>query len=488
MQSRFSYGHYQYGMASAYKPGGVLNSPDLSSTPIIPAPEYYFLTEDYMNSSGGDFQNYTEFDFILYGYFYKGYDRFAKSTSILPKGNIGFWSTISAAQESVMMMKGDAPQSSPPFADGQILPHRNWWTSKGLGVYKNVAYGYSGSLAAYGPDTVSLKPPTWIQSESIWPMSFPVSWTPTTTVVHTQPVPGNDTLIAVKVFPLTSAYSSVNPDLGLYIVTLAVKPWPTLNGYWGIWEIVPEHMYPDSAGLIELWSKILTNLESTGNQSPWHEDYYPVWIDMDSSSLTNYVGGVDYISLVSGEKISFALGYGASPWESGVGLGGRNVVRRINDSAILAYQFHGDISSPNSLPLIEVRQVDSNYNYTEVYYVSGDNAGKITINNPHLEWKIELDASDWWNPKREESINKYVIHENASTSNPGEFSTWDEAYASVKAKMALLETYDEGPVKFIYVSPGKEPVLPTTDDFKAFPLDGAGSVPFTLEGRTTFPE
>lgn len=65
---------------------------------------------------------------------------------------------------------------------------------------------------------------------------------------------------------------------------------------------------------------------------------------------------------------------------------------------------------------------------------------------------------------------------------------WDEAYATVKDEMALLETYDEGPITFIYVSPEKDPVLPTTDAFEAFPLDGAGTVPFTLEGRTAFPE
>jgi hypothetical protein len=130
------------------------------------------------------------------------------------------------------------------------------------------------------------------------------------------------------------------------------------------------------------------------------------------------------------------------------------------------------------------------YRFTDIYYVTSNDSGKITINNPWMDWKIVLDASDtsWYNPARKEEINTYYIHADASPDNPGEFTTWPEAHETVKDKMALLSSYDKT-IRFVYVSPTGVPVAsPSGEVYEPFPLSGSGTVPFIIEGISDFPE
>ena len=489
MQARFSQEHYKFNRAAAYKPGGVLNSPDLSSDSLILAPEFYFLTQDYLNSAGGGYSHYAGFDTISFFppwvYTDRVYERFTKSTAMIPSGNSGFWASISQAQDSIMMMKGDAYDSGGTFTSEPWFPAKSWWTSKNYALYKNVAYGYSGTVYNIPLDTNNVQPPYWLQSNSIWPMSFPKAWTGVTVPLLVLSVPGNDTLVAARIFPLTSSNFFDNPVLGCYVLALSVKAWPDLDGYWGIWEVIPEARFPGVLGINNLISWLDSTMQSLGGFPG-----YPVWLDTAASVYPDsIIGGVDYITATTGEKLSFTLGYGASPFaqQEVLFFGTQSPFRGINDSLQAARTRYGNPEAPGSFPLIEAKQVDENFGLTGVSYISWNDSGKILVNNPHLEWELELDATDWYNPARGEEVNAYYIHAAADTTSPAEFATWDEAYETVKEKMSGLTSYDKT-VKFYYVSPEKEPVHPASSAvYEQFPLSGSGSVPFTLEGREDFP-
>ena len=88
---------------------------------------------------------------------------------------------------------------------------------------------------------------------------------------------------------------------------------------------------------------------------------------------------------------------------------------------------------------------------------------------------------------RREEINTYYIYAGADPSSQGEFASWDEAYETVKAKMAQLSAYSKT-IHFIYVSSATPVMPPSGKAYEPFPLSGgSGSVPFVLEGRNQFP-
>jgi hypothetical protein len=366
IQARYTTQHYRYDNDPVYLPGGVQNAPDLSGVDLIRAPEFYFSTEKYMHSAGGDYMHYDAFDINSLGIVNADYDRFAKPSAYLPAGDIGYWGEgdIQSARNATMMIKGDETDVTPssPF----WFQNKDWWTSRNLGVYKNVVYGYSGKRYTENNQI-------WLTSSSIWPMSFPTGWFGLEIPV------GNWKL---KIFDLNSGNSFGNPDQGCYILATSVNPIPDRNGYWGFWEVIPKSRFPGANGLndlIQWFSQTNSAYAAQSNQD------------------------INYVTATSNEKLTFQLGYGVEVF--GQEFYGRNPIKKVNDDANYAKATYGDLGTTagiNGFPLIEVRQVDAAMHFTDVYYVTTDNNGYIKIRNPHLGTTIELDGRDWQNPKRTE--------------------------------------------------------------------------------------
>jgi hypothetical protein len=367
MQARYTTQHYRYDSDPVYLPGGVQNAPNLSGVDLIRAPEFYFTTERYMHSAGGDYVHYDAFDVFQAGQFNSDYDRFAKPSAYLPAGDIGYWGTgdIQAARNATMMIKGDETDGNPAYPLWYM--RKDWWTSRNLGVYKNVVYGYSGKRST---DNNVL----WLTSSSPWPMSFPTGW-------YGLEIPSGNWKL--KIFALNAGNPFGNPDQGCYILAASVNPAPVLNGYWGFWEVIPQSRFPGANGINDLIQ----------------------WFSQTNSGYTAQANqDINYVTATGNEKLTFQLGYGVESF--GLEAYGKNPIKLVNDDANYAKATYGDLGTPagiNSFPLIEVRQVDASMHFTDTYYVTTDNNGYIKIRNPTLGSTIELDGRDWQNPKRTET-------------------------------------------------------------------------------------
>ncbi len=198
-QPRYTERHYLQGKWPRY-PGRL---PELGhairtgETALEPAPEFYFITQDYMNSAGGRAEHYGGMDGWLPASLHRTNDLFAKPSSLLLPGDTGYWREWSDLEESTLVFRGDEKQH---------------YASNNTGVYKNLVYGYfTGSRA--------------------WPMNLPSSWS----VSRSRQFGA----LTLRIVDLSSQNGVSNPDYGLYLVLgrFARLPDAPLTGFW---EVIPE--------------------------------------------------------------------------------------------------------------------------------------------------------------------------------------------------------------------------------------------------------
>ncbi|HEU5074549.1 MAG TPA: hypothetical protein VFU02_10255 [Polyangiaceae bacterium] len=244
-QPRYTERHYLQGKWPRY-PGSL---PDLAhavrtgETALEPAPEFYFITQEYMNSAGGRAEHYGGMDAWLPASLRRANDLLAKPSSLLLPGDSGYWREWSDLEESTLVFRGDEKQH---------------WASNNTGVYKNLVYGY-------------------FTGDRSWPMNLPSTWS----------VSRNRQLgaLTLRVIDLSSNNGVSNPDFGIYVV---LGRFPRLPGaaLTGFWEVIPEARFE---ALEQVWDCVVRQNQARDfpDGGPYH---YSLCLSGDELSLNPRFG------------------------------------------------------------------------------------------------------------------------------------------------------------------------------------------------------
>jgi hypothetical protein len=362
MQSRYTSDHYGLSLALDPGPGAIRNMADqkpryfnsdgaiFMSGHFKPVTQFYFVTRDYLNAAGGYFRKYyddTLGDMDMLHKALKTYHAQSRAYAVITKGDDGYWGKDKDLMgEHMLTMIGNAPY---------------FWESKELATYKNLSFGY---LVAGEEDR-------W----NDWPQKYPAAWD-----VH---IAEPDFMIGhacFKIFDFTRMEE--HPLCGYYVVFARVRKNRKRGQYKhyarGLWEIVPAHIADSAAGL-----KQMVEAKNPPSFYSWDEriPYY-------------------YVSAVTGEKFQIDNKYGASD--------NCSAFEKIWDEQgreMDLVDYHVNNCSADSLKndigLIDVWQVDGNYQFTGYKYATGRGDGHIEIKNPHLEaaeLTVKIDSRDYKNP------------------------------------------------------------------------------------------
>lgn len=212
-QPRYTERHYLQGKWPRY-PGRL---PDLEDsirrgdTALEPAPEFYFITQDYMNSAGGRAEHYGGMDGWLPAALHRTNDLFAKPSTLLLSGDIGYWREWVDLEETTLVFRGEEKQH---------------YASNNTGVYKNLVYGY-------------------FTGTRDWPMNLPSSWS----------VSASRRLgaLTLRIVDLSSQNGVSNPNHRMYLVLgrFSRTPGAPLTGFW---EVIPEAQFD---AIEQVWNCVL---------------------------------------------------------------------------------------------------------------------------------------------------------------------------------------------------------------------------------------
>lgn len=198
----------------------------------------------------------------------------------------------------------------------------NWWNAENLGTYKNFTYGYSTTSGAL--------------------LSVPASWSSDTTTI--QP----SSAITYKIVNKTSArnFYVVIGNLSSIRKNILSK-----RVYRGFYEVIPGSAF---SSVSALQTYLLTN--------------NPASRFSDNNNLT--------YRLYSGEVLSLDKYAGYYDTQT------IKAITAADGTQLANNRFYIDVSNPSSMPLIDVRAVNSSYQYTGVKYAYSTGDGKIQIYNP----------------------------------------------------------------------------------------------------------
>lgn len=213
-QARYTERHYLQGKWPRY-PGRL---PQLGAAirqgtaKLEPAPEFYFITQDYMNSAGGRGEHYAGMDAWLPGALHSVNDLFAKPSTLILPGDVGYWRSFAEIEDSTLAFEGDAAH---PYA------------SNNTGVYKNLVYGYS-------------------TDDRAWPLALPNGWTATRARTVGE--------LTLRVVDLSNANTVSNPRFGFFVVLGRFRRTAANAPLTGFWQVVPEAEFDNEA---DVWDCIL---------------------------------------------------------------------------------------------------------------------------------------------------------------------------------------------------------------------------------------
>jgi hypothetical protein len=314
-----------------------------------PAPEYYFVTNDYMNVMGGK-ENYYP---ILSNYSFltsmaHNYDFLSRPNAVVTKGHIRDWGSGSG---STNLMKEDLLCQSSDFS--------SWWVAKNLGTYKNFSYGYAPASSS----------PV---------INIPVSWNAAPQQVFTPLASNGTTPIQYKIYDLRTT-DNFYAVVGTLTYNVNVSGTNVARAFW---EIIPGGSF---STLDDLRNYVLAN-----------------------NPADNFISGLTEYSykLKSQETAILANNGGYSSATPILRIYDENNVQLVNKD------YYVDMGNAVNMPLIDVRAVDSNYEYTGVKYAYSTGNGKIQIFNPksfpgHLNY-LCIDSSDYKNPAQYESSVPFI--------------------------------------------------------------------------------
>ncbi|MBN2444734.1 MAG: hypothetical protein JXJ04_25485 [Spirochaetales bacterium] len=236
---------------------------------------------------------------------------------------------------------------------------------RNLSTYKNVSIGM-----AYGDDIQVQYPPEWssLAAESFNTGSFNTK---------------------ILVFPAESGYELEGYYVVVHDVYGSFDSFVPMRA--GLWEIVPISMYSSASALRD--HLIAAN---------------------QNNNLTNEK--LDYVMAVTGETIHMDFSR-----SSGIYITSITDSNGVDMNMGEYYMEEGNLWQ---FPLLSVKEVDSNYNFTGYNYAYAAGDGRVEINNPHIGSYLTIDSSDYKNPKRTSSRDLFL-------SESGEFD-WRGENAAIE--------------------------------------------------------
>ncbi len=360
--------------------------------------QLYFVTPQFASVAGGSAQPYYDDESPILGIFsiqkdpLQTYDFLAKPTLILPRYDIGVNSDVGASstnadgtinssfygleslEQETITMRGEVtaegwteaiPCGTGSCTDTYIFHPTSYHSTsaKNSWVYKNFAYGYYHFSGKFQLPT---------SDRSDWPQKYPSSWTPAIpdfTIGHA----------SFKIFDFRSENSATHPLAGNYLILNRMFK-NNSSGIWfeysrGLWEVVPGNMYGSVSALKDYISQV--NL--------------PSFYDLEERNDFQYVMATTGEHLVLDDAVGSS---GANP----------NVIVSIKDATgtdIPLSTYLVDRSNNYTMAatgLMDVWEVDANYNFTGTKFVTTNAMGNITINNPRLGKSMVIDGSLYSNP------------------------------------------------------------------------------------------
>ncbi|MEU4427096.1 hypothetical protein AB0F81_41275 [Actinoplanes sp. NPDC024001] len=363
---------------------------------FAPVTQFAFTTRQYLNSAGGHNRRYY-FDFeipkavvdaillavtgvpfipgirdILTDFIndkirgtdvYKklrGSDVYSRPTTLIGRGNPQF---VVTGDDPSVVERADAFERELPTMRGQD----EFFSSKNLTVYKSLAVGYT-----FNPDD---------SRHQMFPQRYPAAW--------------ND-LVREK-------FSIHRADF--WIFDFRLEPDHPLSGhYWivsrfaksvdlgqfreygrGLWEVVPGYRFPNPAALRARIEQL----------NPEHH--------FDDNEANNY----RYRMATTGETIVIHNRFGSTATEQAF-------FQMLNaDGFPVPINRHSAnnarLEELRELPLMDVWQVDRDYEFTGRKYAYADGHGRVVVNNPFVGENLTIDAADYRFPARSVSDTNLTV-------------------------------------------------------------------------------
>ena len=241
-----------------------------------------------------------------------------------------------------------------------------YWASKNLTTYKSFSLGYT-----FNPDDDS--------RHLDWPQRYPEAWN------EFRVARFGIGRAALHVFDFTA--QPEHPLAGHYWV-LAQFSKSENEGQFrnygrGFWEVVPGHRFPDAGAL-------QAHIEATNPPSHFDNDE-----DHDYT----------YRLASTGERVVIHNRFGSSATDQAI-----LEIRAPDESKIPLNTYMADMRDKGALrqlPLMDVWQVDRDYQFTGMKYAYADGRGRVVIYNPFLGQTLTLDSSNYREPTR--SLNPVTI-------------------------------------------------------------------------------
>ena len=354
MHSRFGARDYEIG-----KPGRYLSSDGGKAVrgPLEALPELYFVTQRFLNAAGGSFNRLpVSGDTFKRRHGVQDLDFLARPHALIPRGHLDQWQDLNAMAAQAMLMQGS----------------ERYWRSDNSGTYKSFSYGYQ----AHPGRDMHLR----------YPMRYPSTWE---RFVYSEGEqkdwsPGPKSRAQFRFIDL----SKVEP-YGFYVVMARVSKSALDPTYRetsrGFWEVVPKERF---ATVRELKDATLGV-----NPASFYTD--------DTVGPSKYYR----YRMTTGELLELddTLGANAEHCE--------NPIRRLwapardgqgDETLKLADVIFDrcDAAAIERSPLLDVREVDAEYQFTgrKLAYAGGD--GQLIVDNPYIGATLWLDSSEHERPVR----------------------------------------------------------------------------------------
>ncbi|GAX26525.1 hypothetical protein FisN_23Lh052 [Fistulifera solaris] len=316
-----------------------------------PIPQVYFGTNDFLNSAGGCGQDFLKIEAPLR---FLPFDidtladlrAISKPNVLVSKPDYRYYAeNITLLEEDYLIMRGELDPSM----------------SKNLNTYKSFTFGYS--KGQHGSDKYKE-----------WPMTVPRDW---------------DSFLALsfsinrgsfRIYDFSSS-AATHPMNGYYLIMAKVSKLPVGSDLRtvarGFWEIVPLRMY-----------------ESVEALASYMRQKNP-----SSFFSKNIILPYKYVLATTGEKIKIDARAG------GIGDERCSAIRAIwgpDGRKRNLNEYHFDtlsLQKMEGIGLVDVWEIDSNYTIgNKIACAAGD--GRLFVKNRHIGSSIEIDGSDYRNPKR----------------------------------------------------------------------------------------
>lgn len=332
-------------------------------------PEGYFVTNDFLHTMGGNYDDnpYDDsfpHDDIMTGYFYDG---LTKNTALLPKGDISDWGSTKDGGSGYDNMREDVFHFTNWF-------NEFWNRSNMTGTYKN--FSASGTSNPY----VILHEPDRFDGSFMNIYNYDNE---------------NNNYIGYTLYDLTS-----NPE-NCYLVTGRVAEGPDFDegDIKEFWEIIPSDRF---SNLTELKNNHV--LAKNNAQSFFH------------LSSNHYI-----YELITGEQVLLNKSFGVNTSSLPIHQIKDEDGKYLND-----YEYYFNNYDEEKHPLMDVRAVDENYEYTGEKYAYSRGDGLIQIYNPSSiigeEKYFIIDSRNIFAPDSYESSFSHVNMTGKTEDSNGDYN------------------------------------------------------------------